>query len=579
MLSILLHHHQPDYRDPRTGEPVLPYVRLHATRGYRDVATAIRMTGAQVTVNLVPSLIDQWEHYANGGTDAALRVCEMPADAVDPALVGGLLTMNPRWYQWYPAIGRLRAGRLDVAGVRDAQVWANLAWFGWSALRTWPELHALRAKAQGYTEAEKQHVLGIQRTILGELAALHRGLPEVSSSPYFHPILPLLVDTLHAQRCLAVPDPGFRAPEDALAQLREGRARTSAYCATDVTGLWPSEGSVSPEVITLAAEAGFRWFATDEGVLARSERSAGGHHGSWQVGPLRGVFRDHGLSDRIGFVYADWDGVEAANDLWHRVGRRPTLLALDGENPWESYRDAGEAFVLRLFSHRLHTVGEMASRAPVGQVHHLHTGSWVGANFAIWIGHEEDRVAWRLLARARAAWVAAGSPEAGRASLFAAEGSDWFWWYGDDFHTPMAAIFDGLFRSHLAAVWRSTGQEPPADLSVPIKGPPTGTPALGPWTDGDDWYAWQRRGRVVLAQGAMAQVGRARQLEYGPVGEGWRLRLVPPQAGWTADGAPFVDGLVDVANASVVLRNPEGEVVMLTLQRGGSDAGADTTVL
>lgn len=575
MLSLLLHHHQPDYRDPRTGEPVLPYARLHALRGYRDVATAIRETGARVTVNLVPSLLDQWDHYARGGADPALRVCRLPPEEVDPAWIAPLLTVNPRWYTWFPALAALRGRRLGPAEVRDAQVWAQLAWFGWSAMRDWPELGALRRKGAGFTEDEKRRVLEIQGIILGEMGALHRGLPEVSTSPYFHPILPLLVDTAHARRNLVVPDPGFRAPADALAQLVEGRARTAAYTAGPVTGLWPSEGSVSPEVVALAAEAGFTWFATDEAVLARSEHTPGDHHGAWQVGPLRGVFRDHALSDRVGFVYADWDGAAAAADLVHRAGRRSTLLALDGENPWESYRDAGEAFLLHLFDHPLHPAGELAERTPVGRVRHLHTGSWVNADFRIWIGHEEDRVAWRLLAEARAAWVAAGAPAAGRASLFAAEGSDWFWWYGDDFHTPVAAIFDALFRAHLAAVWRACGLAPPAALARPIKAPVAGVPARGPWREGADWFAWQRRGRQALAQGAMARVGRPRQLSFGRIAGGWRLALHPVEAGWSAEGRPFVDGRCDVRGPSVHLRDPDGEELLLELRDVGEAGGEE----
>jgi len=563
VLSVLLHHHQPDYRDPVSGLPVLPYVRTHATRGYRDVALALRESGAPVTVNLVPSMLDQWDHYAAGGTDPFLELARRPADTLEPDEVRLLLELNPAWTRWWPALGELRAraaaGRLSVAGVRDAQVWSNLAWFGWSALRDWPELGELRLRGVGFGEDDKARVLAIQRLILEELPGLYRGLPHVTASAYYHPILPLLVDTSHARRSLPdVPDVGFRHPEDALAQLRAGRARVEALVGRPVDGLWPSEGAVGPEVVELAAAAGYTWFASDEGVLERSERTPSeGAPGPWQVGPLRGVFRDHALSDRVGFVYQGLPGVEAVADLRARAAGREVLVVLDGENPWESFPDAGRAFLEGLCREPMRPARELAFDPPRGTVHRLHTGSWINADLGVWYGHPEDRAGWRLLVDARAAWEAAGRPDAALRHLHSAEGSDWFWWFGEDFHTPMAGAFDALFRAHVAAVWRACGLEPPAAVTHAIKGRGESRPARGAWEARDDWFAWCRRGREVLAGGAMA-AGATRSVEYGPVDGGWRLRLVPPSPGWTADGMPFVDGEVTVVGPLVDLADGRG---------------------
>lgn len=563
MLSVLLHHHQPDYRDPVSGVPVLPYVRTHATRGYRDVAVALRESGAPITVNLVPSLLDQWDHYAAGGSDPFLDLARRPPDALDPDEVRLLLELNPAWTRWWPALGELRAraaaGRLPPARVRDAQVWANLAWFGWSALRDWPELEALRRKAVDFDEADKARVLEVQAAILHELPGLYRGLPEVTASAACHPILPLLVDTAHARRSLPdVPDVGFRRPEDALAQLVAGRARVEAAVGHPVDGLWPSEGAVSPEVVELAAAAGFTWFASDEGVLARSERApAGGAPGPWQVGPLRGVFRDHALSDRVGFVYQGVPGPEAVADLRARAAGREVLVVLDGENPWEGFPDAGRAFLEGLCAEPMRPARALAFDPPVGTVRRLHTGSWINADLGVWYGHPEDRAGWRLLVEARAAWEAAGRPAAALRHLHAAEGSDWFWWFGEDFHTPMAGAFDALFRAHLAAVWRACGQVPPASVAHPVKGRGESRPARGPWDPREDWFAAARRGRETLAGGAMA-TGATRALEYGPVEGGWRVRLVPPAPGWTVDGEPLVGGEATVPGPTTRLEDGHG---------------------
>lgn len=593
MLSLLLHMHQPDYRDPESGVPVMPWTRLHMLRGYTDVPTLVRETGARVTLNLVPSLVAQWQHYVRGGSDPWRDLVAKPAQALTPEearwALGNLVAGHPAAFRWFPRWGELRARRdagahFSTEDLRDLQVWSVLAWFGATALREHPALGLLRAKARGFTEADKGVVLDAEAQILAALPSRWQGLPEVSATPLYHPILPLLVDSAHARRCMPdVPDPGFRAPEDALHQLVEGRRAVEAFAGAPVTGLWPSEGSVSPEVLALARQAGFVWAATDEGVLARSdgERTRPGgrpHHGVWHdASGLRVLFRDREASDRIGFVYQTWDGVAAAKDLLARLPKDgPVLLALDGENPWEGYEDAGEGFLRALFAQaRTQTCGEMAAATPSGTIARIHTGSWIDADFRIWIGHPEDRAAWRLLADARRAWVQAGRPEAAREHLLAAEGSDWFWWFGDDFSTPFAHLFDRLFRLHLAAVYRVIGQPLPEGVRRPVRqASPAGLQppvARLPEEDGEDWFAWAGAGELDLRAGAMApSPGTPRQLLFGARGGRLALRLVPatPGAstrGWTAVAdhvsVPFLDeratlpGDVD----AIVLCGPAGE--------------------
>lgn len=580
MLSMLLHMHQPDYRDPRTGAPCMPWVRLHATRGYRDVPKVILETGARVTVNLVPSLLDQWEHYALGGSDPWLTLSRRRAEELEPHEIAWLLANFfagfPGAFHWFPAWGELKArhaarDRLSAQDLRDVIVWSNLMWFGFSALEDFPELAALRKKARGFTEAEQQRVLDIQLAIVRDLPRLYRALPEVSATPACHPILPLLIDTAHARRCMPdVPDPGFRWPEDAEEHLRIARARVTAFAGRVVDGLWPSEGSVSPEVIEIAAATGFRWFATDQGVLERSARDPNAdHHGAWEVGRMRGLFRDRELSDRIGFLYGSWKGEEAAADLVARLPRAPVLLALDGENPWETYPDAGGRFLRALFSRaRTRTCGEMALDTPRGRVTTLHTGSWIGADFRIWIGHPEDRAAWSLLVDARAEWDRRGRPAAARPHLLAAEGSDWFWWYGEEFDTPFASEFDRLFRAHLAAAWEGMGGPVPAVLSEPIKRavrPGLSPPRAALPADGDDWFAWASAGRLDLRAGAMAPMrGLPQALLFGERDGALHLRLLPSGEGWAAAAngvrVPFQAGTARLPDPGdgVVLEGPHG---------------------
>lgn len=592
-LAVLWHLHQPDYRDPASGRPVMPWVRLHALRGYRDLLVESVERELPVTLNLVPSLVDQLLHYAGGGDDRHLELVRTPAEALldgfaDEAvatLPAGHPAMTRAWPAYAELRARLAAGpRPDAGALRDLQVWSTLAWFGATAHRDFPVLAEVARKGRGFHEDDKAAVLAAHDAVLRELpdrlARLGRTRgPAVSCSPYFHPILPLLVDARHARRSLPeLPDDvAFAWPSDALRQLRDARERIAAVCGVRPVGLWPSEGSVSPEVIALAAEAGFRWVATDEGVLARSARAGGGRPGGWDLGcGVTGFFRDTDLSDRIGFRYAERHPAAAAEELLRAAADRARggtlVVALDGENPWESYADAGGAFRRELYDRlargpvRPVTIDAAAEDAHVGRVSALWTGSWIGADLRIWIGHPEDRAAWRLLALARAA--AEDAPpdrrEAAMRHLLAAEGSDWFWWYGDDFRTPWAGTFDALFRAHLRAAWAALGRPAPPALDRPIAAgrPPVHRPPQRvlpiDWARAASWVAWAGAGEVRAAEAAMAEGASVRGVSYG----------------WSADGALWVR--VDARGAWSVV-GPAGAEVRGPVARIA--AGRGTLVL
>lgn len=481
-IALLLHMHQPDYINPTDGRPIMPWVRLHATRGYLDVPVLAAEHGARFTLNVVPSLLDQLQYYVRGGTDAWGDLSRTPAERLTDA---NKAFIRERFFHGHPAMRQtspryrdLEARRehlSDAQDLRDLQMWSNLAWMGVVARRD-PFVAGLIAQDRGYTHAQLEALLEHQSALVARVLPLWREAPEISASPYNHPILPLLVDFEHSRRSLPHVPPGsvdFAWPDDARRQVVEGLDRVEAVLGRRPVGMWPSEGSVGPEVARICAEAGVRWLTTDEGVLHASHRDS--HptvRKAWRVADagLHVLFRDRGLSDRIGFSYATWDGHAAADDLLRLSGEHGVVpVILDGENPWESYPDAGEAFLTRLFSSgRVCSMGDALDAMPEGHIHHLHTGSWINADLAIWAGDPMDRAGWRRLARLRTAWEAAGRPEAAWPHIRAAEGSDWFWWYGPEHHTEMRDLFDRLYNAHLEAGWRAVGQDPPADLQRPV---------------------------------------------------------------------------------------------------------------
>jgi alpha-amylase/alpha-mannosidase (GH57 family) len=459
-LILLWHMHQPGYGSPRAGRPILPWTRLHATKDYLDmVETVLERPGLAVTFNLVPSLLEQLAAAAAGVGDPELDFAGADPSTLDEAARRTLharFSIVPPWArQRFPALERLVGRRGASAGtagapplgdaeILDLTVLHALAWIDPRFHRR-PALAPLAARAAaeavpGYGADDRAAVLAEARALLGEVVPRYRALVtrstrnEISVSPAYHPILPLLCDTGSARRAMPdVPLPAtpFAHPEDAAAHLRAARRVGANAFGQAPIGLWPSEGSVSPEVARLAAAAGFRWMASDAEVLARSRPAGNGSFGSWpharpwrlgEDGPWM-LFRDRELSDRIGFTYATWPAADAVadfvarlghlRDTWEGPGPARVLVALDGENCWEWYADDGNDFLARFYDTLLATpwirlrtpaeiLGDPDLAAEGGRLEHLHSGSWIEASFRIWIGHAEKNRAWDAVARTRA---------------------------------------------------------------------------------------------------------------------------------------------------------------------------------
>jgi alpha-amylase/alpha-mannosidase (GH57 family) len=367
----------------------------------------------------------------------------------------------------------------------------------------------------------------------------------LSTSPFYHPILPLLCDTdahLRAHPHSVLPRGLFRWPNDAAAQLARAIELHTALFGAAPQGIWPSEGSVSDAAVQLIADTGVTWIATDEGILARSLNdsvvSAQALYRPYDVGPaakpLRCLFRDHGLSDLIGFAYQSWDADAAADDFVRRVasagrqfedagGRGDPIVCviLDGENAWEHYPGGGRPFLRALYTRLARatdiqtvTMAEAARAVPAGRLESIFPGSWINSDFYIWAGHVDDHRAWQQLAAARRAFEAQ-SPALGPADraraheeLLIAEGSDWFWWYGDDHSSDHDHEFDALFRTHLRNVYRALGMLVPDGLYVTnittagAAGPLQPRSFIEPVVDGEVTAFAEWAGAVPAALGA-----------------------------------------------------------------------------
>ncbi len=553
-VCFLWHMHQPYYKDPELGTYILPWVRLHAIKDYVALPRIFRQfPSVKHTFNLVPSLLIQLQDYVeNGAEDIYLTLSRKNALDLSKeeedfllrnffsAFPPTMILPQPRYADLYTrqdearrAIGKQGVpGRFGASEYTDLMTLFNLTWFHPLLREEDDELSRLWRKGRGYTEREKTYVLNRQIECMAMVIPEYRrfleeGGGEVSTTPMFHPILPLIIDTRSAQDALPgarLPKMPFAYPSDALEQLSRGREVSRSLFGTYPDGLWPSEGSISPDAMDLAVRSGFRWAASDEALLSKTlkmpvQRDADGipvePHRLYRVfqantpsGPIHLFFRDHHLSDLIGFEYSRWGAIEAATNFIHNIegiykklvslptsAREETYtipVILDGENAWEYFYDSGRLFLqtlmdkLEKLAPRIScvTFAEAINRTEYQSVlSSIPTGSWIDGTFNIWIGHDEDRNAWDMLSRARALWqlksdqgqnAGRSTPsgmEKAREHLFVAEGSDWCWWYGDEHFTPHGPDFDRLFRHQLKAAYREMGESSPDSLDIPILRP------------------------------------------------------------------------------------------------------------
>ena len=644
-VAFFWHMHQPYYRDPITGEYTLPWVRLHAVKGYYDMISLLEDYPAiRQTFNLVPSLLLQISEYEGGqARDVFFQHSRKPAEELTPAekkfILANFFMCN--WetmvkpYPGYWALLQKRGLKVpeyrwdDILNhftpqdYRDLQVWFNLTWCGHRAREKKESIRELLKKGRIFSEEDKTALLNAHQEVIRELLPVYGGLREkgqveLTVSPFYHPILPLLINWEHASRAMPhIALPGsFSHPEDAAAQIQHAARYYEQIFKAKPMGMWPSEGSVSPELIPLVQQADIHWMASDEGVLFRS--LTGGFNRQQLYQPYRArfqgsevfmVFRDHNLSDLIGFTYAKNPPGAAAGDLVthleniHRSlpddDRRIVLIALDGENPWEAYPDGGKDFLRSLYDSlsrhsflRTVSVGEFLDLHPPEEtLDHLYTGSWIDQNFHIWIGSPEENQAWDSLQKTRDFLTTAlearpSIPQEDRDSawkeIFTAEGSDWFWWYGDDFTSDNDEEFDRLFRSHLSQVYRLLQEEVPDYLKKPIAVPhevkPTIEPVgfISPVLDGriTHFYEWRDAGFFAAkpVRGSMYQAeGFVQGIYYGFDLENLYFRIDPLGNNRNhEEGVELVLQILSPAESRIVfpLHFPEGERPFFRYLRG-----------
>ncbi|MDJ0576605.1 MAG: glycoside hydrolase [Xenococcaceae cyanobacterium MO_234.B1] len=612
-VAFIWHQHQPLYKSRQTnGDAMsqyrLPWVRLHGTKDYLDLVLILeKYPQLHQTVNLVPSLMLQLEDYAAGkAMDPYLALALTPEadlsdrqkqDIIKNFFDGHYHTLvepHPRYNELYHQ--RQEKGHTWCADnwtdqdYSDLLAWHNLAWIDplfWDD----PEIAQWLKQGKNFTLSDRQRIYSKQREIISRIIPQHKkmqdaGQLEVTTTPYTHPILPLLADTNSGQVAvpkMTLPQERFQWEEDIPRHLTRAWEMYRERFDCDPRGLWPSEQSVSPAILPYITNQGFKWICSDEAVLGWSlkhffHRDEAGNVCEPELmyrpyrletphGDLAIVFRDHRLSDLIGFTYGNMNPRQAASDLighLEAIARcladhqedgdtyldKPWLvtIALDGENCWEYYQKDGLPFLEALYSKlskdediKLVTVEEFISKFPPTEtipVDKLHSGSWVDGNFTTWIGDPVKNRAWDMLTEARK--VLAKHPEATEETnpqaweaLYAAEGSDWFWWFGEGHSSSHDEMFDTLFRQHLRGIYHALNEPIPSNLDKSvdkheIKGDRLPQSFIHPIINGiGDEQDWEKAGKIELggARGTMHRSSTVQTLFYGLDHLNFYLRL------------------------------------------------------
>jgi alpha-amylase/alpha-mannosidase (GH57 family) len=563
-LSFFWHMHQPDYRGS-DGVMRMPWVFLHAIKDYYEMPWLLsQYPKLRATFNLSASLIEQLQLYREPlRVDYFLSLWAQHPSSLDEhqrewiiklmgamqfeTMVRPLDRYAELYYQTTFSDGELI----------DLEVLFILAWCG-NYLRLHNEdvkrlLHQKRDFSQTDKETLLETLIGFIAEILPFYASLQsKGIISVSTTPYFHPILPLLIDMENASRsneATELPMGAYSLAEDAFKHVRLSIDLYEKTFGCRPNGFWPAEGAVDEKSLAMYKEEGIQWIATDEAILYRSlnDNNAALLYKPYRYDGVTIAFRDHALSDMIGFEYRHQSGEDASRHFMDELESIATqhkasnvFVIVDGENAWEFYPNNGLDFFQGLYSRlsvtswcKTMTMDEVSKQSEIPLLKHLHPGSWIHGTFDTWVGHKEKNRAWELIFQTHRDVENATNKFSDEINkqiqyhLLASECSDWFWWYGEDHSTNFAHEFDALFRDHLIHIYKLMDRTPPHNLFIPIASFGSQKPmwnkphnTISPKIDGtkNTFFAWMGCGSVDETQmfGTMDKVrGLIEKMYYG----------------------------------------------------------------
>lgn len=564
--------HQPAYKLNPESDFLLPWVRMHAVKDYLDMVLIMKdFPKLKLNFNLVPLLLQSLIDYGqNHAQDVHSKLSVTPIEELtddDKRLIlnnffdanfTAMISHHEEYERLYNK--RVVDNVFDINEYSDQEysdimAWFNLAWFDPIYGEIYPELKQLAEKGSGFTLQDREKIIEYQLEIIRQIIPTYKkymedGRIEITTSPLYHPILPILLDIKCAHRNIPNPEvlpSNLRMSKDAIAQTKLALDKMEEIFGRRPKGIWPPEHCVSAKTLDVLADLGVKWTISDEGILANSinydfVRDFKGHladpyhllktyeyktHNS----KIDIIFRDSIIPNLISFEYPSVDSQKAANDLYDRIKviqnrilaspdeSHLLTIALDGENSWENYQEDGSHFLKAIYKlieedDTLETVlisDYIEHDKNIKKLPKIYSGSWINRNFQLWIGEPTKNQAWNALKRTHDDFnkFVEENPnhpniEKARNEIFTAEGSDWFWWYGEPNSSGQDHLFDYLFREHLKNVYKYFDMPVPTSLEMPLglmskpSSLPTGS--ITPVMDGQDRIddEWLNAGVIEL---------------------------------------------------------------------------------
>ena len=536
-IAFYWHMHQPIYQLNVDSDYLMPWVRLHAVKDYLDMLLVMdNFKNLKLNFNLVPALLDSLINYSENDVHdihsrlSVLNINTLTNDDKEyivnnffDADYASMISPHKRYDELYQK--RFTNEGFNISNFSeqeysDLMAWFNLAWIDSSHIENFPELKELLQKGENYTLEDRIKIIELHREIIRMIIPKYKefwdaGRIEITTSPYYHPIMPILLDVKSAQKNLSIVDSTLAdldMKEDAKLQTELALNRMEEIFGKRPSGIWPAEHCISPETLEVFEEAGAKWAISDEGILAKSidfnfVRDFRGYledpyflmkaykYKTKNGSRIHMIFRDSAIPNLINFEYANHDPKTAANDLYDRIKviqnklqtspdkNHLLTIALDGENCWENYEQDGSMFLNQIYSmieedQTLETVlisDYIDKETHSKELKKIHSGSWLNQNFQLWIGEPVKNLAWSYLKEVKADFdnFVKSNPEHenikfAHRELMIAQGSDWFWWYGEPNNSGQDYIFDYLFREHLKNSYRYFGLPVPQYLELPL---------------------------------------------------------------------------------------------------------------
>ena len=563
-LAIYWHMHQPVYE--LEGTYLMPWVRLHAVKDYLDMALILeKFPNLKLNFNIVPALLDSIIDYAENNchdihseltaSDTKSLNDEEKAFILNNFFSSKYETMIYR-SENYKNLFQKRFAK-DVPNIEDfsedeysdLMALFNLVWIDPVHFERYPRLKELWEKQRGYTKDDRLEILDIQKQIIREIIPAYRkyiqqGRIELTTSPYYHAILPILIDVKASVKSVMTTEglpQSLGMLDDAKLQIRSALDRIEEVFGVRPKGIWPPELCLGPKTLNILAKEGIKWTISDEGVLSNSinfdfiRDFKGNLNDPYHLlkvytyqtkeSDIDIIFRDRSIPNLINFEYAGINSEMASGDLYDKIKTIQNKLlvspdethlltiASDCENCWENYQNDGRDFLENFYSlivndETLETVlisDYIDSDKHKKSLKKIHSGSWIDKTFQYWIGEPEKNKAWALLKKTKDDFEEFAKDNKNnpnlaiaKRELLIAEGSDWFWWYGEPNNSGQDFVFDYMFRERLKNVYLILGLNYPEYLDttliraieVPFKHPKRN---ISPRMDGlissnDDWY-------------------------------------------------------------------------------------------